>query len=385
MTLPGLRLEPFFEQAEYDRRHQAVREAMAEKGVEVLLSTTPENVFYMTGYQTFAYSTYQALVFPLEGAPFLVLRHLESMLADRYSVVRDVARWEDEDDPVAVTLEALRAHDLAGRRIGYEERTSLQPVAVWRRLAAALEHLTDGSGCVERARAVKSAPELAYMRDAARMTDVGIAAAIAETRTGVTENDLAAAAFDAMTRAGSEWMAKDPIVTAGDRAGVPHTTYMRRRLGDGDTVLLEFSAVKHRYFAPLMRSGWIGRLDPRMADWPQICIEALDTAIAACRPGVTAAEVDAACRGVVEKHQRWLNYRKRAGYSVGVGFASWIEGAISTMRNDHATVLQPGMCFHIPVAMRLYGEATVGVSQTVVVTHAGGEPLHAAPCEFFAR
>ncbi|MBV8913509.1 MAG: aminopeptidase P family protein, partial [Acetobacteraceae bacterium] len=246
-------------------------------------------------------------------------------------------------------------------------------------------HLVDGSGCVEQARAVKSAPELAYMRDAAQITDAGIAAAIAETCPGATENDLAAAAFAAMTRAGSEWMAKDPIVTTGDRAGIPHTTYMGRALKPGDTVLLEFSAVKHRYFAPLMRSGWLGQLDPRMRAWPDICQEALETAISCCRPGVNAGEVDAQCRAVIENHQCWLHYRKRAGYSVGIGFASWIEGAISTMRDDYATVLQPGMCFHIPVAMRLYGEGTVGISQTVVVTENGAKPLHAAPAEFFVR
>ena len=55
------------------------------------------------------------------------------------------------------------------------------------------------------------------------------------------------------------------------------------------------------------------------------------------------------------------------------------------MRGDHATVLEPGMCFHLPVAMRRYGEGTVGISQTVVVTETGGQPLHASPEEFFAR
>lgn len=382
---PGLQLEPFFDDAEYARRHRAVRAAMAEQQVDVLLCTTPENVFYLTGYQTFAYSTYQALVVPRDGEPFLILRYLESMLADRYAVVRDVVRWDDAEDPVAVTLAALRERGLANGRVGYEERTSLQPVAIWRRLNAGLPSMVDGSGCVERPRATKSAPELAYMREAARMTDLGMAAAIAETRPGATENDLAAAAFDAMTRAGSEWMAKDPIVTTGDRAGVPHTTYMRRIVGDGDTVLLEFSAVRHRYFAPLMRSGWVGRLDPRVSDWPKICLETLEAAMAECRPGVTAAAVDAVCRGIMERYQLWPNYRKRAGYSVGIGFPSWIEGAISSLRGDDATVLEAGMCFHIPVALRIYGEATIGISETVVVTEGGGEALHHAPREFFAR
>ena len=382
---PGLAMELFFEPTEYARRLRAVRAVMAERQLDALICTTPENVFYLTGYQTFAYSTYQALVVPLDGEPFLILRYLESMLADRYAIVRDVVRWEDTEDPVAVTLAALQERGLASGRVGYEERTSLQPVAIWRRLHAGLPAMVDGSGCVERPRAAKSTPELAYMRDAARMTDLGMAAAIAETRPGASENDLAAAAFDAMTRAGSEWMAKDPIVTSGDRSGIPHTTYMRRTLGEGEAVLLEFSAVRHRYFAPLMRSGWLGQLDPRMADWPRICLEAMHAGMEECRPGRTAASVDAACRSIMERYQLWPNYRKRAGYSVGIGFPSWIEGAISSLRADDETVLEAGMCFHIPVALRIYGEATIGISETVIVTATGGEALHQAPREFFVR
>ncbi|MBV8912377.1 MAG: aminopeptidase P family N-terminal domain-containing protein, partial [Acetobacteraceae bacterium] len=163
MILPGLRLETFFPPEEYERRHRAVRSVMQERSLDVLLCTTPENVFYLTGYQTFAYSAYQALVFPLEGEPFLVLRYLESLLAERYSVVREVIAWEDEQDPVAVTIDALRGRCLAELRIGYEERTSLQPVTVWRKLVSALPQLGDASGTVERARAVKSAPGLAFM------------------------------------------------------------------------------------------------------------------------------------------------------------------------------------------------------------------------------
>ena len=228
---------------------------------------------------------------------------------------------------------------MSGLRIGYEEQTSSNPVTLWASLKAGLPTMTDGSGLVEVARAVKSDAELACMRKAAVMTDAGVAAAIAETRVGATENDVAAAAFNAMTRAGSEPLAKDPMVTSGDRGGVPHTSYMRRKLVSGDTILLEFSGVHTRYYSPLMRSGWLGKLDPRIADWPKICLEALETGIATCRPGALAADVDAACRGVIERYDLYHYYRKRAGYSVGTGFASWMENAIANLQGNDRTEL----------------------------------------------
>ena len=40
-------------------------------------------------------------------------------------------------------------------------------------------------------------------------------------------------------------------------------------------------------------------------------------------------------------------------------------------------VIEPGMVFHIPPALRVYGEYTVGVSETAVVTETGNRPLSA--------
>jgi Xaa-Pro dipeptidase len=95
--------------------------------------------------------------------------------------------------------------------------------------------------------------------------------------------------------------------------------------------------------------------------------------------------VDAACRAVIDRHDLYHYYRKRAGYSVGTGFASWMENAIANLQGNDRTELRPGMCFHLPIAMRLYGEATMGISETVLITDAGAEKLHQSPRDFFAR
>jgi len=77
----------------------------------------------------------------------------------------------------------------------------------------------------------------------------------------------------------------------------------------------------------------------------------------------------------VERAGHWDNYRKRTGYSVGIGFSSWVEGTIASLKEDDATVLRPVMCFHIPAALRISGEAGFGFSHTVLVTETGVECL----------
>ena len=70
------------------------------------------------------------------------------------------------------------------------------------------------------------------------------------------------------------------------------------------------------------------------------------------------------------------NFRKRLGYSVGISFApDWGEGAILSLNEGVKTLLQPGMAFHLPPALRIYGRFTVGVSETIVVTETGYRAL----------
>ena len=118
-------------------------------------------------------------------------------------------------------------------------------------------------------------------------------------------------------------------MTVGPRSGVAHTTFARRRINSGDAVLLEIGAVHHRYAGPLMRSAVVGPPSDLIRHMYDTCDRALDASIRTMHPGVTGAEVHAACQHVIDEAGFEPNFRKRTGYSVGVGFApDWGEGHI---------------------------------------------------------
>ncbi len=83
-----------------------------------------------------------------------------------------------------------------------------------------------------------------------------------------------------------------------------------------------------------------------------------------------------ACQKVIDRAGFTENFKKRTGYSIGIAFApDWGEGGILSLYRGVTTELQPGMTFHIPPALRIYGQFTVGVSETVVVTETGYRQL----------
>jgi len=139
-----------------------------------------------------------------------------------------------------------------------------------------------------------------------------------------------------------------------------------------------------RYVGPLMRAVSLGEPAAHVRRMADLCREGLTQAMAAMRPGATADAVDAACRSVMVDAGMYESFRKRTGYCVGFAFPpGWNEGHIISLREGDTTVLEPGMVFHVPPALREYGKCCVGMSETILITASGCESLTAFPRELF--
>ena len=51
---------------------------MQQRLLDAVVITDPENLMYLTDYQTTGYSFFQALVVPLDKEPFMITRKLEA-------------------------------------------------------------------------------------------------------------------------------------------------------------------------------------------------------------------------------------------------------------------------------------------------------------------
>ena len=110
------------------------------------------------------------------------------------------------------------------------------------------------------------------------------------------------------------------------------------------------------------------------------CLEALQAALDAFEPRATCADTHAACQAVVDRNGFTDAFRKRTGGSTGISFApDWGEGNVLSLFRGMEQVIEPGMVFHIPPALRDLGVFTVGVSETAVVTESGCRTLSTIP------
>ena len=147
-------------------------------------------------------------------------------------------------------------------------------------------------------------------------------------------------------------------------------------IGDAGAGLILFAQAIVPAGAAMMRSAWLGRPPAIAIEMEKVCQEALQAALDAIRPGATCEAPHLACQKVIDRAGFTENFKKRTGYSIGIAFApDWGEGGILSLYSGVTTELQPGMTFHIPPALRIYGQFTVGVSETVVVTETGYRQL----------
>ncbi|MGH6954578.1 MAG: M24 family metallopeptidase [Alphaproteobacteria bacterium] len=367
-----------FPREEYARRITNARREIEIRGIDALLVTGPENIFYLTGQQTPGYYSFQCLVLPVGAEPVLALRQLESWNALLNTHLREIAPYPDGSRPAQVVLELLDRMRLKGRRIGIEKGGWFVPIALYDELRAVLGEVKDGSGIVEGLRMIKSAPELEAIDKAARYCDAGMRAGLEAVREGVTDNQIVARMMAATVDAGSEYMGMEPFVPVGRHAGVPHATWRRRAVSRGDPVLLELAGVHERYHAALMRTAWVGKAPDQARRTMDACLEALDAALGAVKPGNSCETVHRACQAVIDRRGFTAGFRKRTGYSIGIAFApDWGEGNVLSLYEGVRVELRPGMVFHVPTTIRDYESYTMGVSETVVVTRTGHRALSA--------
>jgi Xaa-Pro dipeptidase len=376
-----------FSPEEYRGRLAKAREEMARRGLDALLLHTPENICYLSGFQTPGYYMYQVMILPLERPPRLITRLIEQSNVYGFSWFEDSLAYEDTKDPIRLTADCLKDLGLAGSRIGLERSCWFLTIERAERLKALLPEATwlNGSGTVEVARAVKSPAEVAYLRRAAEIAGLSMRDGLERTAAGATERQVAARIYEAMIEAGGEEPGMPPFVSSNYRTRlVHHTTYSAEPFRPGDVVFVELSACVRRYTAALLRCAFVGPVGAEIERRAGVALDALNAALEVLRPGITSGHVHEVWHGAVVKGGYEID--KRTGYSVGVTFApDWGEGYLLDLKAGDPTVLVPGMVFHIPSSIRTPGSQAVGISETVLVTEGGPEVLADLPRRFFQK
>ncbi len=367
-----------FPREEYERRLNDLRVRMEQRLLDAVVITDPENLMYLTDYQTTGYSFFQALVVPLDGDSFMITRAMEESNVIERTWVDQTRPYPDTGDAIQQLVASLHEFDLADKSVGYERNSYYFPAYQQDRVHTSFQNggrLMDCFGIVEEGRKRKSPVEVDAMRRAAKATQAGMRAGLAAAVPGVTENEIAAEISAAMFRAGGEAPAVMPYVTAGPRSMIGHATWEGRTVEPGEHVFLEIGGCFRRYHTAMMRTAVMGGMTDSLYHAQERMKLALSELKSVMRPGMTVSDADSIVRNIITDNEVGARLVTRSGYSIGIAFPpSWDEGYIVSLNPGDFSILEQGMTFHvIPWMWGVDGDKTVGISDTILITEDGCE------------
>jgi len=226
---------------------------------------------------------------------------------------------------------------------------------------------------VEPLTMVKDADELAAIRKAVAISDLGFVRILEHIRPGVRENDIAAELEYIMKKAGSEMVAFETIVASGARAALPHGIASNKKIAKGDLVTMDFGATYRGYVSDITRTVVVGKPTARQKQMYALVKRAQKAAVNSIKPGKKGVAVDKTARSIIER----AGFGKQFGHGLGHGFGLYVhEGpALSTQSTD---ILRKGMVVTVEPGVYFPGWGGVRIEDDIVVTTHGAEVLNKA-------
>jgi Xaa-Pro dipeptidase len=322
-----------FTEAEFRERQARVRRAIGEAGLDWLLVFHPVSIHWLIGAETKSYQAFQCLPISAEERPLVMFtRESERCEFENDTLADEVVGWgggepEDQVDEFARLTDRL---GLRRGRIGIEVSAYyLHPHHYGRLkdlLGAAL--VAEPSNLVHDLKLVKSAAEIALIREAARIADQAMEACVAAFRPDRTELDVSGAVYQTLLTADSGLPASTINLISGERLGFSHGTPTLRRIRRGDGGNVESGAAYKRYTATLGQQFGLDPPPARIREIHDIVRAAGDAMIAEIRARGAGRP---AARGGEARHRRGrvqslphphLRLRHRAGRAAGLGRAA---------------------------------------------------------------
>jgi Xaa-Pro aminopeptidase len=229
--------------------------------------------------------------------------------------------------------------------------------------------LVETTSVVSDLRAVKEKAELGAIRRAARVTDAAYERLAREALVGRTEAEVAWWLERTLRDEGAEGLAFPVIVASGPNAALPHHHPGRRRIGPGETVIVDAGAQVGGYCADCTRTFATGPLPENLRSAYALCRRAQESSLAAVRAGASGSDLDAIARTEIENSGLGQVLH---GLGHGVGLEVHERPVLRPTSSD---TLEPRNVVTVEPGVYLAGEGGVRIEDLVVVGEGGPEVL----------
>jgi len=376
------------QEAEYRERTDRLAARVREEGLDGVVLFEPTYVLYYVGFAFVPTERPMAFALNADGEGGMLVPRLEREHAQANALVSHVADYPEypsETHPTESLRQLLGELGLDGRIgadhdgypwiLGYRgpsltELTGTTPAKI--------------TAFVEDQLAIKSAAEIALIRESAKWANLAHMLLQRYTSPGRTEVEVSQRATHEATLAmldaiGPIYRAQNPFfegASAGYRgqigrnAAIPHSLTANITFQAGDVLVTGASAPVWGYLSELERTMVIGEPAAEQRVMFDHMVALQDIAFEAIKPGARCSDVDRAVRAYYEEHGLWDYWKHHVGHCIGLRYH---EGPFLDIGDD--TEIKPGMVFTVEPGLYAAGLGGFRHSDTVAVTDDGIEFL----------
>ena len=344
-------------------RLQKLRPGIAEKGLDALLVSQPENYRYLSGFTG--------------SSGWLLISDSHAILATDFRYTEQAKNEAPYCETTQVKGELHNwlpdlVSDLGWHKLGFEADSvsyhSYHKLSETIKSKQVNLELIPTTHLVEHLRSIKELEELELISKAVELTDAAFEQAKSIIRPGITEKEVAWEIEKLLRQEGSEGIPFEIIVASGPNSALPHARPTERIICSGEPVLIDMGARISGYCSDFSRTLSLRaqrsnpKADKTLQEIYSIVLTSQTTAIEGIESGMDASQADGLARTIIEQ----AGYGGAFGHSLGHGVGLEVHES-PTLSSNSSDLLLDGMVFTIEPGIYLTGWGGVRIEDMVTL------------------
>jgi Xaa-Pro aminopeptidase len=359
-------------------RLAALRELLAQQGLDALLVSSPDNRRYLSGFTA-------RDDLPTESCGSLLITREAALLFTDFRYL-EWARAEASEYDILIyqaglgTILAEQLGVFQVGRLGFE--TFFLTFGQYQRLTRAATEAglhvewVPTEGLADGLREVKTAEEVAAVRQALALTEQVFTEVAGWLRPGMSEGQVAWEIERRLREEGAAELAFPPIVAAGANSARPHHHPGDYQIKEQEPIIIDMGARVGGYCADFTRTVFLGEPTARFKEIYTIVRRAQAKAEAGLKAGMESLAGDALGREVIVQ----AGYGEAFGHSLGhgVGLAVHEAPSLSPVKERNTILkagsivtVEPGIYLSDWGGVRLEDLALIGADRAEVLNNLG--------------
>ncbi len=302
----------------FSKRVTNCSKAMKREGQDVLLLTKPSNMYYFTGDgRLCAFVMISSDQQVGIGVPQTDVEDVTDL-----AYFDNILSFKDEVGMIHSIAEFFNQFEISSGVVGLEHTfltSSMMKMLTHPHAKPEAVVVADCTDILSKLRTVKDPIEIELMKNAGRVADIGMEAAMVSIKPGMTESQIAGEGEYAMRQAGAESFWRS-YVASGSRTRIAHGIPTNRKVENGDIIMIDLHPIVNNYSSDICRLACVGEPTADQIKAYEVYLEALQKTRAKSVAGINMVELEKTLHSVIQTAGYGENIFGPPIHGIGINF-----------------------------------------------------------------